>query len=115
MPEVDEITRLRADVEQLAAENIALREGSFRGSKTEALMALEYDRIPNVLKTHRAITVQRKIATAVMIVVPLIIAAVVVFGAMDAYREHQQQLESRKADQELTSAIEKNVKANLSH
>jgi Tfp pilus assembly protein PilO len=115
MIDTNEITRLRAEVEQLTADNAALQESGFRGSKAEALMALEYDRIPAFMKSQRAVTWQRKIATAVMILVPLILAAVVVFGAMNAYRDHQQQLESRKADQELTSAIEKNVKANLSH
>jgi hypothetical protein len=41
-----EIAQLKAQVEQLTAENAALREAGFRGSKAEALMALEYDRIP---------------------------------------------------------------------
>ena len=115
MDEASEIAQLKAQVDHLTAENAALREEGFRGSKAEALMALEYDRIPTFMRSQRAVAWQRKIATAVMIVVPLILAAVVVFGAMNAYRDHQQQLESRKADRELTSAIEKNVKSNLSH
>jgi outer membrane murein-binding lipoprotein Lpp len=76
----DEITQLKAQVDQLTAENAALREAGFRGSKAEALMALEYDRIPTFMKSHQAIAWQRKIATAVMIIVPLILVAVAVFG-----------------------------------
>jgi hypothetical protein len=79
MSELDEIAQLKAQVEQLTAENAALREAGFRGSKAEALMALEYDRIPTFLKSQ-AVAWQRKIATAVMIVVPLILVAVAVFG-----------------------------------
>jgi hypothetical protein len=80
MSELDEIAQLKAQVEQLTAENASLREAGFRGSKAEALMALEYDRIPTFLKSNQAIAWQRKIATAVMIVVPLILVAVAVFG-----------------------------------
>ena len=101
MPDVDEITRLRADVEHLTAENAALREDGFRGSKAEALMALEYDRIPNVLKTPRAITMQRKIATAVMIIVPMLIVLIVVVGGWNAYQDRQRSAEVQKASAEL--------------
>ena len=59
MSDDQEITRLRQQVEQLNEENMALREGGFRGSKAEALMTLEYDRIPNVMKTPRSIGIQR--------------------------------------------------------
>jgi len=115
MSELDEIAQLKAQVDQLTAENAALREDGFRGSKAEALMALEYDRIPTFMKSQKAIAWQRKIATAVMIVVPLILVAVAVFGGLYAYRDHQQQMESRKADQELSAVIEKNVKASSTH
>jgi cell division protein FtsB len=67
-----EIAQLKAQVDQLTAENAALREDGFRGSKAEALMAL-------------------------MIVVPLILVAVTVFGGLYAYRDHQQQVESHAA------------------
>jgi hypothetical protein len=80
MSELDEIAQLKAQVDQLTAENAVLREGGFRGSKAEALMALEYDRIPTFMKNQQAIAWQRKIATAVMIAVPLILVAVAVFG-----------------------------------
>jgi cell division protein FtsB len=92
-----EIAQLKAQVDQLTAENAALREDGFRGSKAEALMALEYDRIPTFMKSQEAIAWQRKIATAVMIVVPLILVAVTVFGGLYAYRDHQQQVESHAA------------------
>lgn len=88
-----EISQLKAQVEQLTAENVALREAGFRGSKAEALIALEYDRIPTFLKSNQAIAWQRKIATAVMIVVPFILVAVGVFGGLYAFRDHQQRQE----------------------
>lgn len=88
-----EIAQLKAQVDQLTAENAALREDGFRGSKAEALMALEYDRVPTFMKSQKAITWQRKIATAVMIVVPLILVAVAVFGGLYAYRDYQQRRE----------------------
>ena len=80
MTQAAETTRLQSQVDALSAENVALRDGAFRGLKTEMLMALEYDRIPTFMKSQKAIAWQRKIATAVMIVVPLILVAVAVFG-----------------------------------
>ena len=50
-----EIARLESQVDALSAENASLRESGFRGSKAEALLAFEYDRIPNAMKTLRAI------------------------------------------------------------
>lgn len=92
-----EMTRLRQQVHQLGEENALLREGSFRGSKAEALMALEYDRIPNVMKTPRAIIIQRKVATAVMIVVPVLLLAIAIGGGVNAYRDHQRSVEIQRA------------------
>lgn len=92
-----EITRLQSQIDALSAENAALRNDGFRGSKAEALWALEYDRIPNVMKTPRAITLQRKVATAVMVIVPLLLLAVAIIGGMNAYRDHQQSVETQRA------------------
>ena len=61
-------------------------------------MALEYDRIPNVMKTPRSIALQRKLATTVMIIVPVLLLAVVVIGGIDAYRDHQHSVEMRKIE-----------------
>lgn len=110
-----EISQLKAQVEQLTAENATLREAGFRGSKAEALLALEYDRIPAFMKSQQSIAWQRNIATVVMVVVPLILLTVAIWGGVNAYRDHQQQLESRKADQDFSNQIEKSVKSNLSH
>jgi len=96
MIDTNEITLLREEVEHLTAESAALREGSFRGSKAEALMALEYDRIPTFMKTQRAVLWQRRIATAVMIVVPVILVAVAVFGGITFYRDRQSSEEMRR-------------------
>ncbi len=91
-----DISQLKSQVEQLTAENAALREAGFRGSKAEALMALEYDRIPAFMKSQRSVVWQRKIATAVMIIVPVILVAVVAFGGLYAFRDHQQLQEMRR-------------------
>jgi hypothetical protein len=93
MIDTNEITLLREEVEHLTAETAALREGSFRGSKAEALMALEYDRIPTVMKTQRAVLWQRMIATAVMFVVPLILITIVLVGVFFAFQDHKQREE----------------------
>lgn len=114
MPNNSEITSLQQQVDALSTENAALRDGGFRGSKAEALMALEYDRIPNVLKTPRAIALQRKVAVAVMIIVPFLVLAVAVIGGISAYRDHQQSLETQRAaakwGDDLRSTVEKSLK-----
>jgi cell division protein FtsB len=102
-----EITRLRAEVEQLTAENAALRDDGFRGSKAEALMALEYDRIPTFMKSQRAVAWQRKIATAVMIVVPLILVVVAVLGGISFYHDQQSSEEMRRLNAQAYSDFSK--------
>jgi hypothetical protein len=101
MNDGSENTRLQKRVERLSAENAALREDGFRGSKAEALMALEYDRIPNVLKSPRAIRIQRKVAIAVMIIVPVLLVAIGIGGGINAYRDHQRSAEAQKAADDL--------------
>ena len=90
-----EIARLESQVDALSAENASLRESGFRGSKAEALLAFEYDRIPNVAKTQRAIALQRRVATAVMILVPILLVTIAVIGGINAYRDHQQSVEMK--------------------
>lgn len=115
MTQGPEITRLQSQVDALGAENAALREGGFRGSKAEALMALEYDRIPNVMKTARAIALQRKVATAVMVVVPILLLAVVVVGGINAYRDHRQSVEIQKGCADLGNTVQRDVQKALPH
>lgn len=111
-----EITRLQSQVDALSAENANLRENGFRGSKAEALLAFEYDRIPNVAKIPRAITFQRKLATAVMVLVPLVLVAVAVIGGINAYRDHQQSVETQRAaakwGDDLRHDVEQTLKRN---
>ena len=92
------ITRLQSQVDAPSAENASLRESGFRGSKAEALLAFEYDRIPNAMKTPRAIALQRWVATVVMILVPIALVAIAVIGGFNAYRDHQQSVEMRKIE-----------------
>lgn len=98
MGDQQEISQLQQQVVALSAENVAMRENGFQGSKAEALLAFEYDRIPSAMKTPHAITLQRKVATAVMVVVPIMLAAVAIIGGINAYRDHQQSVEMRKIE-----------------
>ena len=93
-----EPSQFRESSEAPSPGNTAFPELSFRGSKAEALMALEYDRIPNFMKTTRAIAFQRKLATAVVIIVPLVLLAIVVIGGINAYRDRQRSAELRQLD-----------------
>ena len=93
MSESSEIPSLRAEVAHLTAENASLQDDGFRGSKAEALMALEYDRIPTFMKHQRAVLWQRKIATVVMFVVPLILITIVLVGVFFAFQDHKQREE----------------------
>lgn len=102
-----EIAQLKAQVEKLTAENAALRETGFRGSKAEALMALEYDRIPPFMKSQQGIAWQRKIATAVMIMVPLILIAVAVLGGITFYHDQQSAEEMRRLNAQSYSDFSK--------
>ena len=96
-----EVTLLQTEVDAHSTENAALRDGGFRRSKAEALLALEYDRIPNVLKTPRSVAVQRKVATAVMLIVPFLVLMIAIIGGIDAYRDHQRSAELRQLDSAL--------------
>lgn len=111
-----EITRLQSQVDALSAENASLRENGFRGSKAEALLAFEYDRIPNFAKTPHAITFQRKVATAVMVLVPILLVVVAVIGGINAYRDHQQSVEAQRAaakwGDDLRHDVEQTLKRN---
>ena len=115
MTQDPEITRLQSQVDALGAENAALRDGGFRGSKAEALMALEYDRIPNVMKTPRAVVLQRKVATAVMVIVPLLLVAVAIIGGINAYRNHQQSVETQRAAARWGDDLRHTVEQSLKH
>lgn len=110
-----EINRLQSQVDALSAENAALRDSGFRGSKAEELLAFEYDRIPNAMKTPRAIALQRRVATVVMILVPIALAAIAVIGGFNAYRDHQQSVEMQKRLNDLGDTIDRGVRKALPH
>jgi len=107
VPDNIETTRLRQQIDALCAENAALRDSGFRGSKADALMALEYDRIPNALKTPRSIGIQRKVATAVMIIVPLLLLAIAIGGGINVYRDHLRSVETQHALNSFDDAFQK--------
>ncbi|KUR75332.1 hypothetical protein [Novosphingobium sp. Fuku2-ISO-50] len=113
MSEGRDFTQLQCEVERLTAENEALRHDGFRGSKAEAMLAFEYDRIPNVLKTPRAIRVQRKIATALFFVVPAMLVVVAVVGGINAYRDYEQSVETQRAASKWADDLRSSVQKNL--
>lgn len=110
-----EITRLQSQVDALSAENAALRENGFRGSKAEALLAFEYDRIPNLAKTPRAIVLQRRVATAVMLLVPILLVLVAAVGGINAYRDHQKSVEAQRAATKWGDDLRHDVEQSLKH
>lgn len=110
-----EIARLESQVDALSAENATLREKGFPGSKAEALLAFEYDRIPNIAKTPRAIALQRRVATAVMILVPILLAVVAVVGGINAYRDHRHSVEAQRAAAKWGDDLRHDVEQSLKH
>ena len=110
-----EITRLRSQIDAPSAEDASLGQSGFRGSKAEALLAFEYDRIPNAMKTPRAIALQRRVATVVIILVPILLVAVAVIGGFNAYRDHQQSVEMQKRLSDLGDTIDRDVRQSLPH
>ena len=107
MPDEPEVAHLKREIERLAAENEALRQADFRGSKVEAMLAFEYDRIPTVLKTPQAIRAQRKVATALLFVVPAMLIAIAIIGGINAYHDHEQSVEISKGLERVDAAFQK--------
>ena len=110
-----EISRLQSQVDALSTENASLRDSGFRGSKAEALLSFEYDRIPNFAKTPHAITFQRKVTTAVILMVPIVLVVVAVIGGINAYRDHQLRVEMQKGLTDLGDTIDRDVRKALPH
>lgn len=115
MKQAAETARLQSQVDALSAENATLRESGFRGSKAEALLAFEYDRIPNAMKTPRAVAVQRRVATAVMILVPILLIAVAVIGGINAYQDNQQSAQAQRAAAKWGDDLRHDVEQSLKH
>jgi len=106
MSENPEITNLEREVDRLAAENRALRHAGFRDSKAEAMLAFEYDRIPEFLKTPHAVRAQRKVATALWFVIPAMLLVVAVVGGISAYRDHEQSVEISRGLERIDAAFQ---------
>ena len=79
------------------------------------MLAFEYDRIPTSLKTPRAIRAQRRVATALLFVIPVMLAVVAVVGGINAYRDHERSAEFQKSEARFTGTIERNVEKELAH
>ena len=78
-------------------------------------MAFEYDRIPGGMKTPRAIALQRRVATAVMILVPILLVLIAVVGGINAYRDHQKSVEAQRAATKWGNDLRHDVEQSLKH
>ncbi len=112
MPDDPEIAHIKRELERLNAENEALCHAGFRGSKAEALLAFEYDRIPKLLKTPRAIRAQSHVATALLFVIPAILVVIAIAGGIDAYRDHERSVEFQKAEAKLDADFQQDRDQN---
>jgi hypothetical protein len=110
-----EIARLQSQVDAVSVESATPREKGFSGSKAEALLAFEYDRIPNIAKSPRAIALQRRVATAVLILVPILLVVVAVVGGINAYRDHQHSVEAQRAASKWGDDLRHDVEQSLKH
>jgi len=115
MTENPKIANLQREIERQSAGNDALRHAGFSASKTEAMLAFEYDRIPNFLKTPHAVRAQRKVATALWFVIPAMLLGVAVVGGINAYRDHQRDVEVQKEWSKLGADIRHDVQQELAH
>ncbi|WP_206245749.1 hypothetical protein [Novosphingobium terrae] len=59
----DEIAALKAEVQRLSEQVEAQKTDGFRGSAAERMLAMEYELIPDYMKTPKAIRVQKQINT----------------------------------------------------
>lgn len=78
----NEIAELRAEVQRLSAQVEAKRADGFRGSQAERLLAMEYELIPDYMKSPKAIRVQKHINTWGVPAFILMIAIGIVTGAL---------------------------------
>jgi hypothetical protein len=115
MPENQEIVHLRSEVERLSAELDALRRSGLDTSKAEAMLAFEYDRIPNILKSPKAIRAQRLISTAVLFGLPVLLVVGAIIGGIDAYRDHQRSVDFWKSEEQFWNAFERDVDKSSAH
>jgi uncharacterized small protein (DUF1192 family) len=78
----EEIAALKAEVQRLSAQVEAQKAEGFRGSAAERMLAMEYELIPDYMKTPKAIRVQKQINTWGVPAFILIIAIGIVTGAL---------------------------------
>lgn len=115
MTQEQQIAEFREELDRLAAENAALRASSLANSKAEAMLAFEYDRIPNLLKTPHAIRIQRRIATTVLFGLPIVLVVGAIFGGITAYRDHERSFETQRSVSEWGDQLRDSVHRNLDH
>jgi hypothetical protein len=89
----DEITELKKELQRLHEEVADLRNKGIRGSKTEALMALQYDSLPDWYKMPKAVALQKKIQTVIPFILVLgFLVAVFIFYPLIWGDDHSQML-----------------------
>ncbi len=86
-----EIAELKLQVEALNEEIADLRNSGVRGSKTEAMMALQYDSLPDFYKSPKTIAAYRKIQTSLFFTIPLVFLAFAIKIGFLIWDDHQSQ------------------------
>ena len=87
-----EIAELKQQLQRLDEEVADLRKNGVRGSKTEAMMALQYDSLPDFYKSPKTIAIYKKILTALFFIIPLIFLAFAVKIGSLVWQDHQDQV-----------------------
>ena len=84
-----EIAELKQQMERLHEEVADLRSGGLGGSKTEALMALQYDSLPDFYKSPKAISFYKKFQIIGLLIILLGFAGFAIMIADQIRQDHQ--------------------------
>jgi len=87
-----EIAELKQQMERLNEEVADLRKSGVRGSKTEAMMALQYDSLPDFYKSPKAIAAYKRIQTALFFIIPIVFLAFAIKIGWLVWNDHREQV-----------------------
>jgi hypothetical protein len=86
-----EIAELKEQMERLNEEVADLRKSGVRGSKTEAMMALQYDSLPDFYKSSKVVAIYKKIQTSLFFIIPVAFLAFAIKIGSLVWQDHQGQ------------------------